>query len=118
MPAGASADGDQTVDTRSGSFVRVVKIDDVVKYNAPVGVNRVHNVRRRAQGCDYQRRFVFHRNFEITIEPLVGPVNNQIYAERRHPAIYARQAVADFTEPLLVSFAAPLIQSREGANDA
>ena len=110
MAARARRHEDQPVHARIGGFLRMARIDHVVKHHAAIGVYAVNNVAHRAQRGDDQRNLVFGGDGQIGHQARIGLMHDQVDAVsgvvRPQRRLYLRQ-------PFGIALRRALVQRRK-----
>ena len=122
MSARARAHRDQAIDAGFRRLARVAHVDHVVEYQPAIALHGADQLLHGAERRDDQRHLVLDRDFEIGLQARIALVHDQVHAERRRcaagVALDAVEALADFDEPGLIGLAGPVVERREGADDA
>ena len=115
MTAGASRDGNQTIDAGLGGFLGMAAGGDVVEYQTAVAVHRVDHFFYCTEAGDDDGHALLHADGQVGLQARVGVVHDEVDGVRRG---VAAQACVNLVQPGFETAALALIQRGEAANDA
>ena len=123
MPARAGTYGDDAVHPLRGGLLGVTQIDDVVKHDAAVTMNRAHHFAGRPQARDDDGNAVFDATTHVMLEPIVARVHDLIDRERRNLGVRVRARVgreffADLRQPVVELRGRPRIERGKRSDDS
>jgi hypothetical protein len=123
VPARPRRHGDQPVGALVDGLVREGVVDDVVQHDAAPAVNRLVDVRSRAERGDDDRHLVSGADLHVVVEPVVGLVHDLVDGERRCGGfrmvpVPRGQRLGDLGQPLVQLLGRPGIERRHRTDDA
>ena len=94
-----------------------------MQYDAAIGMDRVIDLRHRAQRRDDDRRLVFHAHPQVVLQPLVRHVHDLVDREGgrrlvRVLGVVVGQFLGDLCQPLVELGFRPRVERRKRADDA
>ena len=108
----ASGYGNQAVYAGFSGFFRMASGSNVMKYQAAVAMNRVHQFLYRTEAGDDDGHLVLDADRQVSLQPRVAVVHDQVHGIGRR-IVQQRQARFDFFQPGLEAAAFALVERRE-----
>ncbi len=115
MTASARCDGNDAIDIGLERLLGMTDVDDVMEAQTAIGMNGVGDLARDTDRGDQDRNLIFHGQRNVLGQPRVRLVNRKLRRPRR---VRRRQPAADILQPILIAFGRPLIEGREGTDEA
>ncbi|MNV02355.1 hypothetical protein D3C71_925890 [compost metagenome] len=117
MPASSRGDGDQTIHASFGGLLGMAASRHVMEHQASVAVHCVDQFLHCAEAGDHDRHFVLDANLQVSLQPWIAVVDDQVYRVRRG-VFQRRQPGLDLFQPGLEPAALALVQGRKTAHHA
>src|SRR5690348_16141019 len=83
MATRPGANRNEPVDTLVDRLLRMTDVDDVVKYDAAIGMRRLDDLLRCAQRGDDDRHFLALADFDVVRQAVVGGMADLVHGKRR-----------------------------------
>lgn len=115
MATRTSGDGNEAINTRFSGFLGMASGSDVMKYQAAVAMNRVHQLLYRTETGDDDGHLVLDADRQVCLQARVAVVHDQVHGIGRR-VVQLSQARFDFFQPGLEATAFALVERRETPN--